>query len=153
MESQKQTVGHIWRSLVARGFMYKNTCERYYATTDECFYAPSRTSAHPAASNIVTATETGPLRNAFAHSLQPRRPPKEWLTRHNPHIIRNLEMELKICRYLCRTRGSCGALAFQTIRRRRCMCGFTRCWCASVESDTQSQGMHGLRTCNQSDRT
>ncbi|KAI6098224.1 tRNA synthetases class I (M)-domain-containing protein [Pisolithus sp. B1] len=58
-ESHKQTVSHVWRSLVARGLIYKDTYEGYYSTTDECFYPSSRISPHPTLPNTMIATETG----------------------------------------------------------------------------------------------
>ncbi|KAI6108549.1 tRNA synthetases class I (M)-domain-containing protein [Pisolithus croceorrhizus] len=58
-ESHKQTVRHVWRSLVARGLIYKDTYEGYYSTTDECFYPSSRISPHPTLPNTMIATETG----------------------------------------------------------------------------------------------
>lgn len=58
-ESHKQTVRHVWRSLVARGLIYKDTYEGYYSTTDECFYPPSRISPHPTLPDTMIATETG----------------------------------------------------------------------------------------------
>ncbi|KAI6006466.1 tRNA synthetases class I (M)-domain-containing protein [Pisolithus marmoratus] len=58
-ESHKQTVRHVWRSLVARGLIYKDTYEGYYSTTDESFYPPSRISSHPTLPNTMIATETG----------------------------------------------------------------------------------------------
>ncbi|KAI6123776.1 tRNA synthetases class I (M)-domain-containing protein [Pisolithus croceorrhizus] len=58
-ESHKQTVRRVWRSLVARGLIYKDTYEGYYSTTDECFYPSSRISPHPTLPNTMIATETG----------------------------------------------------------------------------------------------
>ncbi|KAI6044866.1 tRNA synthetases class I (M)-domain-containing protein [Pisolithus marmoratus] len=119
-ESHKQTVRHVWRSLVAGGLIYKDTYEGYYSTTDESFYPSSRISPHPTLPNTMIATETGsvvewsrevnykfrmsPFRDAllahYNHAAALNAQAKDGLTvrgvhpdSHQLRIIRDLEVE------------------------------------------------------------
>ncbi|KAG9315949.1 tRNA synthetases class I (M)-domain-containing protein [Chiua virens] len=58
-QRHRDTVEYVWRALVDRGLIYKDTYQGYYSTTDECFYPSSRVTSHPTRPDSKISTETG----------------------------------------------------------------------------------------------